>query len=485
MSAYPSLVSDVCELLRSLLFPFDLCAPYVPRLTEPFMSCLQFPGAIFVGIHDDGSTKGLASTVREEIPEDTFIVDLDTGDIDCNGERFEVLKDCWDIIPSQIRSLLVEEIEALCNDAGIEPGQEPTGPEIEAALDMADVSFAPIFEEDRAPPLDDRAIRDTFLRFFCSVLGGYERFLLVPDMDFLVSGNEWFDTKGFLAATEKQSRGIFLQTFVSTQMFQSFIQRRTEASDVHCLLFDECLNEYHSSQDSYGRLIESADIAANSKGSVPGYELLVDQCAAEFCNAREVDESSSGETSILTAHTTEGFMINNSGDLVTAPSKRNLPPGNRYVYCIDGHPHFPQELDAEMFYPEEPDFLLAEFDKIHVPILTRSDRELDVSNRRKKLAVSHRGVQRQRRCLFQLPKLMVSRELISCNYLMYLYCYNELTILQASHFLNAWLMCIPSQVSQRFQNSDQQNTYLLRALGALRLLRSKHRIVPDEAGYRW
>jgi len=50
------------------------------------------------------------------------------------------------------------------------------------------------------------------------------------------------------------------------------------------------------------------------------------------------------------------------------------------VYFIDGHTHFPQELDAEMIYPEEPDLLPAEFDKIRVPILTRSG----VSNRRKK-----------------------------------------------------------------------------------------------------
>ncbi len=51
------------------------------------MSCLQFPGAIFVGIHDDGYEDGLAATVRREIPEDSLIVDLDTGDIDCNGDR--------------------------------------------------------------------------------------------------------------------------------------------------------------------------------------------------------------------------------------------------------------------------------------------------------------------------------------------------------------------------------------------------------------
>lgn len=324
--------------------------------------------------------------------------------------RFEFLKECWDIIPHQVRSSLVEEIETLCQDAKIYPGQEPTCTEIEAALDVSDVSFSPVFEDDATAPLDDRAVRDTFLRFFCSVLGGYERFLLVPDVDFLISGNEWFDTKGFLAATEKQTRGTFLQSFVTTQLFQSFIQRRTEASDVKCLLFDECLNEYHSTQDPYGRLSESAlTDASNSKEKFtgPGYELLVDQCAADLCNIAENDESSSTETSILTAHTSEGFMINNTGDLVTAPSKRNLSPGHRYVYCIDGHPHFPQELDDEMFFPAEPDHLSADFDKIPVPVLTRSDREIDVSNRRRKLAVSHRGVQRQRRCLFQLPKLMV------------------------------------------------------------------------------
>ena len=62
---------------------------------------------------------------------------------------------------------LVEEIEALCLDARIEPGQEPTGPAIEAALDIADVTFAPVFDGDSYIQFDDRAVRDSFLRFFC------------------------------------------------------------------------------------------------------------------------------------------------------------------------------------------------------------------------------------------------------------------------------------------------------------------------------
>lgn len=53
-----------------------------------------------------------------------------------------------------------------------------------------------------------------------------------------------------------------------------------------------------------------------------------------------------------------------------------------------------------------------------------------------------------------------------------------------SHVLNTMLMCIPSQISNPEISLEQQARYLLRALGALRLLRSRQRIVPDEAGYR-
>ena len=139
------------------------------------------------------------------------------------------------------------------------------------------------------------------------------------------------------------------------------------------------------------------------------YELLVDHCAAEPFYFPDQDDTSLAESSLLTAHTDQGFLINNSGDLVTAPSRKNLTPGQRYVYCLDGHPHFPQALDTNMFYPQEPSILSADFTpQAPVPVLTRSDRELEVSQLRRKLAISHRGVQRQRRCLFQLPKLMVS-----------------------------------------------------------------------------
>lgn len=51
------------------------------------MSCLEFPGAIFVGIHDDKKQTGLAAVVRRSMPEDSTIVDLDSGSIDCSSDR--------------------------------------------------------------------------------------------------------------------------------------------------------------------------------------------------------------------------------------------------------------------------------------------------------------------------------------------------------------------------------------------------------------
>lgn len=482
LSTRPSLVLDVCELLRALLFPFELCAPYVPRLTEPFKSSLDFPGALFVGIHRDGTPNGLAEVVRRNPPEDSIIIDLDTGNIDCDGDRYEVITGAWDLIPSSARLMLVSELETLCRDAGIADGQEPLDSQFDSAFEVAlSAAVEDMDVADRSrEPLDDRAVRDSFLRFFCAVLGGYERFLVVPDADFLVSGNAWFDAKGFLASVSSE-RAPFLNALVSTQLFQSFIQRRTEASDVHCLLFDECLVEFHSSPSPYGRLGSDVETAPSGDTQQPQmvYSLLVDQSAtlppnSEFAvlmtnrsmDASEADSIPSAalsKASMNFADVSFKFAetaVNANGDFVTAPSHRGLPFGKRYVYCVDGNPCFPHTLQPDLFLPQEPDSWLVSVSKSQNPLLARGERELEEANRRRRMATSYRGLQNQRRCLWQLPKLM------------------------GSHFLGAWLLCIPAQVAQKHVSHDQQTRYLMRALGALRLLRSKQRIVPDEAAYR-
>jgi len=487
MSKRPSLVLDVCECMRALLFPFELVAPYVPRLTEPFMSCLEFPGAIFAGIHDDGTSDGLAAIVRQQMPEDSTIINLDSGNLDCSGDRMSVLNNSWGIIPPSPRSVLVSEIETLCRDASIVPGQEP----LDGILDPAFEASAPTsLVEDNIPlsnenrePLDDRAIRDAFLRFFCSVLVGYERFLVVPDVDFLISGNEWFDAKGFLD-TASEERAVFLGSLVSTQLFQSFIQRRTEASDVHLLLFDECLQEYHSSSVPYGRLggdVESVVIKETGKSQML-YSLLVDQAAEESRSAISVTRSFDGESRGQGSDTDNSsgnhmnrsvatevidrlmklseFGINPTGDWVTVPSRKDVPDNACFTYCVDGNPTFPDKLNQCFYIPRQPESWLVEMSTTSTPMLTRSGPEKEESERRRRFSTSYRGLHNQRKCLWQLPKLM------------------------GSHFLGTWLLCIPTLVSQPNISFERQSTYLLRAFGAIRLLRSKQKIIPDEAAYR-
>ncbi|OEU10689.1 DENN-domain-containing protein [Fragilariopsis cylindrus CCMP1102] len=491
MSKQPSLVLDVCECVRALLFPFELVAPYVPRLTEPFMSCLEFPGAIFVGIHDDGTRDGLAATVRQQMPEDSTIVNLDTGSVDCSGDRTSVLKNSWGIIPTGPRSVLVSEIETLCRDASILPGQEPLDGILDAAFEVSVpatmVEDNILLSNDDREPLDDRAVRDAFLRFFCSVLVGYERYLVAPDVNFLISGNEWFDAKGFLDAASEE-KAVFLGTLVSTQLFQSFIQRRTEASDVHLLLFDECLQEFHSSSAvPYGRLGGDVESVINDETGKSHmlYSLLVDQAATEPRSAiplgrgsfdgdsrghgGDADTSSGHHTSMSNSIASEvtdrlvkysEFCINQSGDWVTIPSRQGIPNNASFTYCVDGNPTFPDALNQSFYVPRQPESWLVEMSTTSTPMLTRSGPEKDESERRRRFSTSYRGLHSQRKCLWQLPKLM------------------------GSHFLGTWLLCIPTLVSQSNISHELQSRYLLRAFGALRLLRSKQKIIPDEAAYR-
>lgn len=367
--------------------------------------------------------------------------------------------------------MLVSELETLCRDADIVPGQEPLDSLVDSAFDatlpsglVEDFDLIPDHHKSREP-LDDRAIRDAFLRFFCSVLGGYERYLVVPDADFLISGNEWFDTSEFLSSAPKEN-AAYLNSFVSTQLFQSFIQRRTEDSDLRIAMFDECLAEFHSAPMPYGRLGGDVETVLSSDSSHPHmlYSLLVDQSASAPFNSlptgnipgsalqdesnirmtnnngdelsqdgggSDFDTSSSfslGKPSLSavtdiserlihrgTMDSSDLLSIKNSesvmtptGDVITAPPRTDLPVGIQFIYCVDGNPCFPHRLNKRLFLPREPDSWLVEMSKTApAPSLARSEREVDEANRRRKSAISYRGFQAQKRCLWQLPKLMV------------------------------------------------------------------------------
>lgn len=63
-------------------------------------------------------------------------------------------------------------------------------------------------------------------------------------------------------------------------------------------------------------------------------------------------------------------------------------------------------------------------------------------------------------------------------------CHIYFIVPKGSQFFGAYILCIPSQISQPNLSVSEKSKILLRSLGALRTLRSHRRIVADEAAYR-
>ena len=144
------------------------------------------------------------------------------------------------------------------------------------------------------------------------------------------------------------------------------------------------------------------------------YSLLVDQCSTEPYHP-SWDDDDSKATRTMDSPMRKGAtmaqaetLLQGNGDIVTTPSVVDLAEGMRFVYCVDGNPCFPQRLEARYFYPREPQSLLTEVSEMPRPLLARTEREVEEAHRRRKFATTYRGLHNQRRCLWQLPKLMVS-----------------------------------------------------------------------------
>lgn len=160
------------------------------------------------------------------------------------------------------------------------------------------------------------------------------------------------------------------------------------------------------------------------------YSLLVDQSATEpqlamsttdrsfDADSKHGSDTDSGtlppvaRSTLSTSETSDrpkyfDFAVNASGDWVTVPSRQDLAEGERFVYCVEGNPTFPDQLDPNLYLPQQPESWLVEMSEASSPLLARSEKEVEEADRRRKQATSYRGLQSQRRCLWQLPKLMV------------------------------------------------------------------------------
>lgn len=263
VSKHASVVTEVCESLRCLLFPLEWESCYVPRLTTPLLDCLEFPGGILVGVHDDTPDDPILEQtclmwkVRHVLPPDATLVNLDLNRIE-SSKKHPIT---WKNMPSKPARMMKDRLEALLAACDIRP-QATDLSHLDRAFDMAPIP-ASANGLGEVQELENATVRDIALAFMAGVLDKYNEHLLAPTANWEVrisldgsdagsyfprlnvrvyvqtNMTEWFDKDGFVAAADRSGRS-FLGEMCSTQMFSAFVQKRTESSDLGLLFFDYC-----------------------------------------------------------------------------------------------------------------------------------------------------------------------------------------------------------------------------------------------------
>ena len=280
LSRYSSLTTEVAEIFRALLFPLDWASVYVPRLTAPMLTALDFPGPFFLGVSDEAepfgaeegpsgpARRGLKQEVVKLAAEDVVLVDLDRNRIWCKGRRENAALSRPEL-PQRLCRTLREAWEAALRAGGVPAGAGP--PEgADAGFDLAPT---PVDVEDALgggarlwTEASDRAVRSAALSFMANLLRGYDACLITPDEHWKVSGDQWFDGSAFLRRCDRGLRP-FLAKFCATQVFNNFVQGRTTSSDTRYLFFDECIKSIAARGSSADGGAAAADASAGSERS--------------------------------------------------------------------------------------------------------------------------------------------------------------------------------------------------------------------------
>lgn len=277
VAKYESVLTEAMEALRALLFPFKWESCYVPRMTESMLGCVEFPGGFFLGVRDDADEEGSSNSASSAAANSCGTSSNSTTML---GKVQHLLCDCDDVVlvdlgrnlvtsaspllpvtfkglPAKLRQTLQTRLSMTLAEANILPGCGfSSNPDHD--LDFPGLSIAAhTAHHQKRPPLNDRAIRDAALCFMLSLMRGYRDNLVVPGLHH--GHREIFNKQAFLDQCVDKGNRSFVGKMMGTQLFSSFIQRRTEASDPHLLFFDHCMTAYSTDPDAWSVALQPQD----------------------------------------------------------------------------------------------------------------------------------------------------------------------------------------------------------------------------------
>ncbi|KAJ1403776.1 AEX-3 domain-containing protein, partial [Ochromonadaceae sp. CCMP2298] len=261
-----TMLTEVMETLRALLFPLTWSSCFVPRLPSDLLGLLQAPGGFMIGLHVPTAHHGRDSTESylqdlhgsRSIVRGTYVVDLTTNQITCytgqkGGFEMEARGVARRSLPFGPCFRLQSALSKVSDIYSIGP-QDIDLTEFDSAFEM----HSSAMNADLWEGFPTLGVRDAFFAFVIDFLGDYSHYVIPPSLDLSADSyrtfREEFAVGEYLNAADKASRGAS-EVLLETQMFSSLIQSRSEGRSESLVFFEAA-----------GRLMRDLGLSAGGHG---------------------------------------------------------------------------------------------------------------------------------------------------------------------------------------------------------------------------
>jgi hypothetical protein len=276
-----TMLTEVMETLRALLFPLSWASCFVPRLpvaltgTTPapavlhdahdamlpllflinghvllLTGLLQAPGGFMIGIHIPSEIGATTPAFLRDLHscrslvQGTYVIDLTANTIaQYTGRSFDRLdaprvETLLKTLPFGPKFRLQNTLKKLCVEYSIGP-QAVNLSEFDSAFELQ--SAEGLVNAEKWESFPTLLVRDAFFAFLIDFLGDYSKYIIPPsedlDADTYRTFQEEFAISQYLEFADKASRTAS-ELLLETQMFSALVQRRAEGRQPGLVFFE-------------------------------------------------------------------------------------------------------------------------------------------------------------------------------------------------------------------------------------------------------
>jgi hypothetical protein len=254
-----TLLTEVMETMRSLIFPLSWSSCFISRLPESLLGILDAPGGLMVGVQLHGEShfgqalsrvgsQGHAGSKQvrtptfweRHVPQGAYVVDLTTNTIYLHSGSIAPLPKhkldaLANMLPQGPRRRLHDALQRIVELYHLGPSHKVSLEQFDSAFELEGMTSPQDTEKitsnrdfNEFPTL---LVRDAFIAFMIDLLGDYTRYIIPPvlnlNIDLYRTFKEQFAVRNYLGDADRHVRPL-LEKMTETQMFASLLQQRAE-----------------------------------------------------------------------------------------------------------------------------------------------------------------------------------------------------------------------------------------------------------------